>query len=245
MGWRACRKRIQYICDTISSTISWHWQTLKFTETTSDGLPSLQWSAFLEIGFCKLFSVERHVCLCVRIAPSDSQESLRHLFAEHSPKVEIPACEQDYWLTCNEYRLSLPLVCKKWNQISASPELWQSAYLWLHDEHEEFLNTPRSGRGVLANCKANLRELEIEFPFAKSCLISGLLGALGGSNSLTKLVLKGSSQRLCFRGSEYEETGLLVMCAVASLTALQTLSMKGFPVRHRTFGIRDLQALLL
>ena len=50
----------------------------------SDGLP------FFEIEVCKLFSLERHVCLCLRILPLNSQEPLRHIFAEHSPKIEDP-----------------------------------------------------------------------------------------------------------------------------------------------------------
>ena len=129
-------------------------------------------------------------------------------------------------------RQRLRLVSKSWNKMCECSQLWRDATVEWEDSSMDEIDHRRDFEVVerlFARHKGSIQKLRIEFRVSQACIVSDLLATLSRSTSLKELQLV--STPLFETGSEdFGQAGLLVMCAVAKLTALQNLYIYGFSV---------------
>ena len=142
-------------------------------------------------------------------------------------------------------RVEIRLVCREWRSMSEMPQLWRSvAMSWFKSSHcnDERLSNLGSITRFFTRYSA-LQELSIEFTAVQSIVVSELIIALGRSASLTKLCLKSFSSSLA-ENKEIEKAGLLMSCAIARLSTLQSLDYYGLPVESLSSKPAHIQAHL-
>ena len=131
-------------------------------------------------------------------------------------------------------RLKLRAICKAWKALSECPQLWRSLRInWetsLQDDTDR-LRKLDSVAGFFERHKNSVQELSVSFRPSQSSPVVELLTAFSRSSSLTNLHLSTNRfQQFIVRDQEVQHAGVLVMCAAAKITALQTLETYGFPV---------------
>ena len=125
------------------------------------------------------------------------------------------------------------MVSKALNTLSECPQLWRSAQLFLkrrlsNGNDNEDLKNSKGVYEVCARHRNHFECLSIWFSYPHASEVSEVLASIASSKILTMLSLAPSG--MVPDAKEMKQIGILMMCAVARLTALQSLHIYGFAV---------------